>query len=131
MTPRIIKPPTAAQYRYQRAVYRGKSISGSPRLRWTVVAILVSASALHIVFGEGGVLRGNDLRDELVRTEESIEDLQARVGDLQTRIKLQEDDPFSLEKLAREKYGMARPGERIYRFEEREAPPPDVTDTGP
>ena len=81
--------------------------------------------AVQLVFGEGGILRGQALQEELAGLHRGNLQLTQRIAELDTRVKLQENDPFSLEKLAREKYGMARPGERIYRFEETEPLPPD------
>ena len=50
-------------------------------------------------------------RQRLADAQEEVERLLARVDSL-------ENDPATIERIAREKWGMIRPGEKLYRFED-------------
>jgi cell division protein FtsB len=49
---------------------------------------------------------------QLRQARSDVQRLRARADSL-------EDDPATLERIARERYGMIRPGERLYRFAEK------------
>jgi cell division protein FtsB len=50
-------------------------------------------------------------RTRLTAVQDEVERLRARVDSL-------ENDSATIERIAREKWGMIRPGERLYRFED-------------
>lgn len=57
--------------------------------------------------------------------------MQTEVERLRARVDSLENDSATIERIAREKWGMIRPGERLYRFEEAGAdtlprPKPDT-----
>ena len=89
------------------------------RLRRLLLPTLVGAAAYFAVFGgEYSLLdlwrlqRQHEREQaELVRLRDSLAVLRARVDSL-------ESDPAVLERLARERYGLIRDGERLYLFAE-------------
>jgi cell division protein FtsB len=87
----------------------------TPR-RWVVVGILVLAAIFAL---QGGTYTSFDLlrlkRD--LRTErEAIEQLKVDVDSLGKAADAVEHDPRTQEKLARDQFGMIRPGEHLYRI---------------
>ena len=88
------------------------------RLRRPMIGVVVLAAALWFAFFDSHSLtkrlawhhEANQLTEENARLQEEIEILEARL-----------DQPLSdevIEKIAREQYGMRRPGETVYRIEE-------------
>ncbi len=89
------------------------------KLRWILLPVI--AGALYFAFFGGeytlwDVRRLQKQRDseqkKLVQAKQDVEKLRARADSL-------EKDSVALEKIAREKYGMVKPGERLYRFAEK------------
>ena len=124
--------------RYLRAAFRGRHLAASPRLRWGVMALLLALYVIHFVSGDHGVLRRRELHKELGDVAVSNTRLRLEKERLLQEVQAKENDPLSLERLAREKYWMVGPGERVYRFDEGEtaldledlpasAPPPATT----
>ncbi len=91
----------------------------------TIVAVLLLAAYFAVFGGEYSVFELRRLENleqeraaELAVTEAEIDSLRAVAAQL-------ENDPDAIEREARERYGMIRDGEILYRF--REAAPPDST----
>ncbi|MSR22290.1 MAG: septum formation initiator family protein [Gemmatimonadetes bacterium] len=97
------------------------------KIRRVVFTSLLSASVYYAIFGgeySAFELRGigRDVEKEraaLVELEETTAGLQARADAL-------ENDPRTLETLARENFGMIRDGEVLYRFADSEEPDPEA-----
>lgn len=88
------------------------------RRRWVVVA---GALLALIVVGAGSIRSSRDLsasRARIAELEQEILGTQERIDELDLRIDLLQDDPVTLEWLAREELGMARPGEVILALSE-------------
>jgi len=89
------------------------------RLKKLILPGLLGAAVYFAVFG------GEYSVFELRRTRAALEAERARVAELRHRIDSLEawadsleNDPAVLERLARERYGMIRDGETLYRFAE-------------
>jgi cell division protein FtsB len=122
----VVRPRPAfspPKTRYLRAAFRGKSLAVSPRLRWGLAAILLAIYVVHFVGGDHGLLRRMELRKELDQLAVDNSHLLLEKERLLQEVQLKENDPLSLERLAREKYWMIGPGETVYRFEENEVVP--------
>ncbi len=88
------------------------------RRRWAVVA---GALLALVVVGAGSVRTSRDLsasRARISELEHEIRGTEERIDELDLRIDLLQDDPVTLEWLAREELGMARPGEVILALSE-------------
>ncbi len=93
--------------------------AASPGLRpWKVVAALVAAAAWGYLLyaADGGWLDLQESGARLAELEAEVARLEARNDSMRQVLHRLQNDPAYLEKLAREQYGMARPGERVYRI---------------
>lgn len=87
--------------------------------RKTLYAALVALPLLAILtFGNRGILKRvalerdvSDLHEQLYRDRAASDSLRAEIGKMR-------NDTTLVERLARERYGMVRPGETIYRVDE-------------
>jgi cell division protein FtsB len=80
---------------------------------WILLLVACLSFTYFLVFGQGGYLRLRDYRSELrelqlenLRLRESQKELRERIHRLRT-------DPYEIERLARERYDLARPGDII------------------
>jgi cell division protein FtsB len=111
------------RYRYLRSVYKGKNLLSSSRLRWGALILVLGIYLVDFVGGDRGVMRRVQIGQELDALRVENARLQRQKKELLIEVQHKEDDPFSLERLAREKYWMIGPDERIYRFEDDEVVP--------
>jgi cell division protein FtsB len=88
--------------------------------RRTVVLVILAFLALYLLFDNKGLLKRAQLES---RKQELIEQVRADSAEtrrLDSQIKALEGDRKTVEKIAREKYGMARPGETVYKTKKEE-----------
>jgi cell division protein FtsB len=101
-------------------------------MRRILLAALFILAGYYAVFGGeytvADVRRAHDRADE-ARTE--LAHLQAETEALEARVDALEHDPRTLEALARERFGLVRDGEVLYRFADTGTGAPDGVDTGP
>lgn len=74
-----------------------------------VVAMLLGALALMVLPTRTWVQQ----RSEAAASERELAEVEARNAELQTRIAVL-DTPMEIERIAREEYGMAKPGEQVF-----------------
>lgn len=65
------------------------------------------------------IQRNQRLRSEIAQQESHILALREEINALKLQLQLSQDDPETVERLARENLGYAAPGETIIRFESR------------
>lgn len=107
---------------------RGRSVaSGLKRL---VVPGLLLLSADYALFGgEYSVFEWREARADVVEEQARLESARIEIDALQVELEMLERDPTTIERIAREDYGMIREDEVLYRFAdgdntgEREASP--------
>jgi cell division protein FtsB len=121
--PRKLLERPVQPYRYLRSAYRGKNLVTPARLRWGLLAILFGIYLINFFGGDHGVFRRLALERELDATLTDNAHLRLQKERLLHEVQAKENDPFSLERLAREKYWMAAPDEKIYRFPDDEVVP--------
>jgi cell division protein FtsB len=78
-----------------------------------LVALVVAA-----LFGDRGVLRLMDQKQRAESLAREIDDLRAENRRLASEIAALKEDPGSIEHLAREQLGLARPGETVFLIRE-------------
>lgn len=101
---------------------------GPRRLAFLVVVLLVGAATLAVVAFPTRTWWAQ--REELQRTDTRLAELQADTAALEARIAALRTDDAAVEQLARERYGMVKPGEQAYAL--LPPPPPDgLPDTWP
>jgi len=77
--------------------------------------VLLALFGLYFVFGEHGLWHIWKLKRQARELKEEVARIEAKRKALEEeKKKLEEGDPEYIEKLARERYGMVKPGERIY-----------------
>ena len=75
--------------------------------------LILAASVLNAFFGERGVLGLIEARKDYQELVHEIERLERANQELAAEIELLRSDPLTIERLAREVLGMARPGEIV------------------
>ncbi len=91
---------------------------------WAAVVALV---AFALAGGEYGTLELLDRTRRREALELRVQELQAVVDSLETELALVQKDPVTLERIAREEYGMVRGDkELLYRFADDEPVPADT-----
>jgi len=77
-------------------------------------------ASLYLLFsffaGERGIIELIKIHERATRMQHEITSIQAENNQLSMEIEKLKNDPFYIERLAREKLGMVREGEWIYRF---------------
>ena len=87
------------------------------RLRRGAVVLLLAGAAYYFVWGGEYTLGDvHDLASERDSLAARVESLRAVVDSLERRAAVLETSDFAVERVARERYGFLRDGERLYRF---------------
>ncbi len=87
-------------------------------LKYTLVALIVAGCAYIL---RPGFVRYAEHREEARRLEREIGELEAERARLEVQARaLEEEDPEIIERLAREKLQMSKPGEIVFRFKQTE-----------
>lgn len=89
------------------------------RFRLVLGLVLLAGAAYFALFGgEYNVLEVQRIRREYAAEQERSRQLEAEIARLRARVDSLESDSATIERIARERWGLIRPGERLYRFEE-------------
>lgn len=89
-----------------------------------ILVLLVASAILAVVAMYWPLLKQNErMRQVVYSLDAQIEQEKAREHYTRTAIDAMSNNPKTVERLAREKLGYAKPGETIIRFEERSANP--------
>jgi cell division protein FtsB len=91
-------------------------------LYWFLIAGFVLL-LLQDIFGTHGVLAMRRSQAEARKIQQDITQLDRENKKLQDHVKDLRTDPFTMECIAREDFGLARPGEHIFRTHPRAADP--------
>jgi cell division protein FtsB len=84
--------------------------------RNTLIAVLIVVPALSFVtFSNRGILKHMSLQTEKQEMQEKVQQALEEQKQLQAQSKALDKDPKAIEKIAREKYGMIREGETVYK----------------
>jgi len=98
---------------------RGNGRSVTTGLKRLVVPGLLLMSAYYAVFGgEYSVFELREARADVVEEQARLELARTEIDSLRVALDLLERDSATIERIAREDYGMIREGEVLYRFTE-------------
>jgi cell division protein FtsB len=98
----------------QRSIFR--KILGNRRL---LIGLLVGIPLLlFVLFGSRGIVQRIRLEHEKADLEEQIHAAEQETARLQTASKALDGDKKAIEKVAREKFGMVRRGEKVYKVDQ-------------
>jgi cell division protein DivIC len=79
-----------------------------------VLLLVCIALIVHNVFSQNGFLASRRQRRELHSLQERIQQIKAENAELDQENHDLKSNPDAVERLAREQYGLAKPGEKIY-----------------
>ncbi|MEO5509678.1 MAG: septum formation initiator family protein [Longimicrobiales bacterium] len=87
------------------------------KLRFVIGGLLLAAAAYFAFFGgEYSLFDLRRVRREQVVEQQRLDSIRAEVTRLEARRDSLMNDSATIERIARERYGMIRAGERLYRF---------------
>jgi len=89
-------------------------------VRIALAAVLGVALYYALFGGEYSVFELRRLSRRVIEEQARLDSLRAEVDSLEARVDSLENDSATIERIARERYGMIRPGERLYRFVEED-----------
>jgi cell division protein FtsB len=89
------------------------------RRTWLIPGVCLAFILFFTVFGERGLLRIYEMKQEKQRIERSVAELRLDNQKLRLTIAALHSDRHQLERIARKELGLVRPNEIIYQF------PPD------
>ena len=89
-------------------------------LRVGMGAMALAAIAFAVQGGEYGTTDLLSIRGRLAEQQAIVDSLEKRVAELAAYKKAVETDPVVQERIAREEFGMVKPGEVLYRFSDGE-----------
>lgn len=92
---------------------------------WLIGAGLLAALYFAILGGEYSIFDVNRIQEQRREEVADVKAVRADIDSMRKRVDRLKNDPRAIERIARERYGMIRDGERIYRFV-----PKDSTETG-
>lgn len=75
---------------------------------------------LFLLFGNHGIIQRIRLQNQKAELETKIQQAGAETKQLQAESKALDGDKKAIEKVAREKYGMARDGETVYKVRKKD-----------
>lgn len=97
-----------------------KSSFSMSKIKFIVFAIVVIAGVIYLFFNESGVIKFLQLKQQVNTLNQQISDVDKQNKRLQSEIdSLKNKVPAKIEKIAREKYGMIRKGEKTYKVNEK------------
>ncbi|MBN1755941.1 septum formation initiator family protein [bacterium] len=89
------------------------------RVKKFLLILLCIVVAYMILMGDNGLIAVTRYRNLRKSLEEELENAAAEGESLQKELERLENDTTYIERLAREKYGLAKDNEKIYRFREK------------
>lgn len=102
---------------------RGRSDVGLRKKAATLGSVIaLIALIVGALFGDRGLLSLVAQRERTESLRREIEELRAENGRLAREILALRTDPRAIERLARERLGLARPGETVFLIREEEPP---------
>ncbi|MBI4690844.1 MAG: septum formation initiator family protein [Nitrospirae bacterium] len=99
---------------------RDQVISERKKRRFiTFILIVLSFTYLgiNLLLGDAGFLRYRELSNKKAQLEKEIAELRQENTHVKTQVKVLKENPFYLEKYAREEFGLARSDEYIFQYE--------------
>ncbi len=86
-----------------------------------VLGVVLALALYYALFGgEYSVFELRSLSKRVALEQVRLDSLRVEVDSLEARADSLADDSATIERIARERYGMIRPGERLYRFVEED-----------
>ncbi len=84
---------------------------------FTLILLSLIYLGISLIFGDMGIIRYTELNTKRTKLEQQIKDMERENIQIRSQIKSLKEDPFYLEKHAREEFGLARPDEYIFQYD--------------
>ena len=98
-----------------------KQVVSEARKRRLITSIVLILSIIYLahslLLGDSGILKYRELGRKKAGLEKEINDLRAENTQIKSEIKSLNENPFYMEKYAREEFGLARPDEYIFQYD--------------
>ena len=101
------------------------------KFRWLMVPLVAGAAYYALFGGEYSLFEARNLERERAREHQRLTETRRDVVTLRARADSLQHDSATLERIAREKYGLIKEGERLYRFVDSAGANPVRRDTIP
>jgi cell division protein FtsB len=98
-------------------------------LSW-FLAFALSLLLLQDIFGTHGLIAMRRSQQEAAQVQREIDQINDENRQLQGRVKALKSDPATIERIAREEMGLARPGEYIFKIPSKPGAPPAAEPPG-
>jgi len=85
----------------------------------TFVFLLFMYLVVSFIFGDMGLLKYSELNKKRAFLEKQIKEIGKENSALRSEVKSLKEDPYYREKYAREEFGLAKPDEYIFRYDDR------------
>ena len=95
-----------------------KKINKKSYFNYYILSVIVTFLIVILVFNDFGFLQYLKLKKEYVRLDRELQTLLFQQNTLRSEIDQLQTNQDYIEKIAREKFMMVRPGERVYRVKE-------------
>ncbi|MEK6672916.1 MAG: septum formation initiator family protein [Nitrospirota bacterium] len=84
----------------------------------TIMCLSLMYLLINFVFGNTGLIRYTELQDKKRQIETEIRNIETHNNLLRSELKLFKENPFYMEKHARENFNMARPDEYVFKYDQ-------------
>jgi len=84
-----------------------------------IFSAILLALLLYFMFSEKGLIKRARLEIEIAKLKKEIQRVENENASLRQKIHELETNPREVEKIAREKYGMAKEGEEVFNIKEK------------
>lgn len=93
------------------------------RYALTILGLAVLLLAIHDIFGNHGLLAMRRTQSQIQELHGEIDRLNKENSDLNHQVQSLRTDPKTVERIAREEMGLARPGEMIFKLPDEQQKP--------
>ncbi len=87
------------------------------RALWTIALIVALYLLVPMFLGETGMVQYFRMRQTYHRLDQEVAELDRHNDELGDEVRAMRSDPLTIERVARERLGLVRPGEMVYQFE--------------
>ena len=84
---------------------------------FTMMLLFMFYILASFTLGDSGLIRYLELKNKKVQIEQEVRNIDLNNSRLKSELKLLNENPFYLEKHAREEFGMAKPDEYIFKYD--------------
>ncbi len=99
-----------------------QQVARERKIRGTVFFVVMTGvfvyMGISLLLGDMGLIKYLRLRETRTALQSEVREMEKENGRLSTQIKALKNDPYYIEKQAREEFGLARPDEFIFQFQE-------------